>query len=216
MQFETSHPYNISVTGGTNYSETYTGFRWRLDNLSQGVYNVCVTVDGVDPSDFERCFEVTINDPEPLTVFSSLSDNRDIVNLELNGSDTYNITVNGVTSRSSAARTSISLRKGLNIVQVTTDKDCQGDFEEKYFVSEDVAYSPNPFNDNLNIFVGGKDTDIKIDIFTAEGRLVSSGIYQLNETDRSVRIPTSHFVIGSYLVKVSSTTVDQSFVTIKK
>ena len=216
MQFESSHPYNISVTGSTNYSETYTGFRWRLDNLSQGVYNVCVTVDGVDPSDFERCFEVTINDPEPLTVFSSLNDNRDIVNLELNGSDTYNITVNGVTSRSSAARTSISLRKGLNIVQVTTDKDCQGEFEEKYFVSEDVAYSPNPFNDNLNIFIGGKDTDIKIDIFTAEGRLVSSGIYQLNETDRSVRIPTSHFVIGSYLVKVSSTTVDQSFVTIKK
>jgi hypothetical protein len=216
MQFESSHPYNISVTGSTNYSETYTGFRWRLDNLSQGVYNVCVTVDGVDPSDFERCFEVTINDPEPLTVFSSLNDNRDIVNLELNGSDTYNITVNGVTSRSSAARTSISLRKGLNIVQVTTDKDCQGEFEEKYFVSEDVAYSPNPFNDNLNIFIGGKDTDIKIDIFTAEGRLVSSGIYQLNETDRSVRIPTSHFDIGSYLVKVSSTTVDQSFVTIKK
>jgi len=216
MKFETSHPYNINVTGSTNYSETYTGFKWRLDNLSEGIYNVCITVDGVDPSDFERCFEVTINDPEPLTVFSSLNNNRDIVNLELNGSDTYNITVNGVTSRSSAARTSISLRKGLNIVQVSTDKDCQGEFEEKYFISEDVAYSPNPFNDNLNIFVGGKDTDIKIDIFSAEGRLVSSGIYQLNETDRSVRIPTSHFVIGSYLVKVSSTTVDQSFVTIKK
>jgi len=138
------------------------------------------------------------------------------VNLELNGSDTYNVSINGVTSKSSAARTSISLRKGLNIIQVSTDKDCQGVFEEKYFVSEDVAFSPNPFNDNLSIFVGGKDTEIKIDIMTVEGRLVSSGIYQLNETNRNVRIPTSHFVIGSYLVKVSSTTVDQSFITIKK
>lgn len=216
MQFETSHPYNISVTGSTNYNESFSGYRWKLDNLSQGVYNVCITVEGVDPSDFERCFEVTINDPEPLTVFSSLNDDRDIVNLELNGSDTYNVSINGVTSKSSAARTSISLRKGLNIIQVSTDKDCQGVFEEKYFVSEDVAFSPNPFNDNLSIFVGGKDTEIKIDIMTVEGRLVSSGIYQLNETNRNVRIPTSHFVIGSYLVKVSSTTVDQSFITIKK
>lgn len=217
MQFENlNYTYNIRVTGSTNYNESFGGYRWRLDNLSQGVYNVCITVDGVDPSDFERCFEVSINDPEPLSVLSSLNDRRDIVNLELNGSDTYNITVNGRTSRSSAARSSISLRKGLNTVQVSTDKDCQGVFEEKYFVSEDVAYSPNPFNDNLNIFIGGNDRDIKIDIFTPEGRLVSSGIYQLSETNRSVKIQTSHFVIGSYLVKVNSTTVNQSFVTIKK
>ncbi|NBS18795.1 MAG: T9SS C-terminal target domain-containing protein, partial [Flavobacteriia bacterium] len=117
---------------------------------------------------------------------------------------------------SSNSNRTVALRKGLNTVKISTDKDCQGIFEEMYFVSEDVAYSPNPFDDVLNIYVGGKDRDVKIEIFSAEGRLVSSNIYNLSDTNRNATINTSHFVMGSYMIKVSSKTVRQSFVTIKK
>ena len=216
MKFkDVNQVYNINVTGQTSYSESTSSSRWKLDNLSKGVYNICITVEGVDATDFERCFEVSINDPAPLTVASSLNQSKDVVTVELSGSQTYNITHNGKTSRSSNSNVSIALSKGLNTVKVSTDKDCQGVFEKKYFVSEEVAYSPNPFNEVLNIYVGGSDQDVQIDIFTPEGRLVSSGLYSLGN-GRQAQIQTANFKIGSYLVKVSSNTVDQSFVTIKK
>jgi hypothetical protein len=216
MKFkDVNQVYNINVTGQTSYSESTSSSRWKLDNLSKGVYNICITVEGVDATDFERCFEVSINDPAPLTVASSLNQSKDVVTVELSGSQTYNITHNGKTSRSSNSNVSIGLSKGLNTVKVSTDKDCQGVFEKKYFVSEEVAYSPNPFNEVLNIYVGGSDQDVQIDIFTPEGRLVSSGLYSLGN-GRQAQIQTANFKIGSYLVKVSSNTVDQSFVTIKK
>lgn len=212
---DVSQVYNINVTGQTSYSESTGNSRWKLDDLSQGIYNICITVEGVDAADFERCFEVSISDPAPLTVASSLNQSKDVITVELSGSSTYNITHNGKTSRSSDANVSIALTKGLNTVKVTTDKDCQGVFEKKYFVSEDVAYSPNPFNEVLNIFVGGNDQEVQIDIFTPEGRLVSSGLYSM-ANGRQAQIQTVNFKTGSYLVKVSSNTVDQSFVTIKK
>ena len=216
MRFkDVNQVYNINVTGQTTYSESTGSSRWKLDNLSEGIYNICITVEGVDASDFERCFEVSINDPAPLTVASSLNQSKDVVTVELSGSQAYNISHNGKTSRSSNSNVSIALSKGLNTVKVSTDKDCQGVFEKKYFVSEDVAYSPNPFNEVLNIYVGGSDQEVQIDIFTPEGRLVSSGLYSLGN-GRQAQIQTANFKIGSYLVKVSSNTVDQSFVTIKK
>ena len=50
--------------------------------------------------------------------------------------------------------------KGLNNVKITTGVECQGIFEKNYFNSESVFVSPVPFNNEINVFVGGTDRKV--------------------------------------------------------
>ena len=65
---DTSITYNVSVSGATTLSDSFSSSSWSLDNLSAGLYAICITVEGVSSGEFERCFEVTITEPDPLLV----------------------------------------------------------------------------------------------------------------------------------------------------
>ena len=208
--------YNIDITGTINEQQTYQGSNWNLNDLSGGTYKLCVTVEGVESSEFERCFEVTINDADPLTVFASKNQDQELVTYQLSGGDVYDIVHNGITTQSARSSQNIQLKKGLNTVKISTGLECQGVFEEQYFVSENIAYSPNPFNEKINLFIGGADTEVKIEIFSTEGRLINSLIGNLSENNRSIRVNTQYLNMGSYIIKLSGNTVKQSFIAIKK
>ena len=208
--------YNIDITGTINEQQTYQGSNWNLNDLSGGAYKLCITVEGVKSSEFERCFEVTINDADPLTVYASKNQDQELVTYQLSGGDVYDIVHNGITTQSARSSQSVQLKKGVNTVKITTGLECQGVFEEQYFVSENVAYSPNPFNEKLNLFIGGTDAEVKIEIFSTEGRLINSLIGNLSENNRSVSVNTQYLNMGSYIIKLSGKTVKQSFIAIKK
>ena len=208
--------YNIDITGTINEQQTYQGSNWNLNDLSGGTYKLCITVEGVKSSEFERCFELTINDAVPLTVFASKNQDQELVTFQLSGGKVYDVIHNGVRTQSARSSQSVQLKKGLNTVKITTGLECQGVFEEQYFVSENIAYSPNPFNEKLNLFIGGTDTEVKIEIFSTEGRLINSLIGNLSENNRSIRVNTQYLNMGSYIIKLSGNTVKQSFIAIKK
>ena len=224
IEFEDlSLTYSINISGAINKSEIFEGRKWLLDNLSGGEYHICITVEGIPASEFERCFRIQLNDPAPLSVYSDSSEssslddtNIEFIDFELSGASVYNIRHNGVTTQTSRSSHTLALRKGLNTVQISTNKDCQGVFEKQYFNSESVDYSPNPFDGQFSIYVGGKDQDILVEIYTTEGRLISSDKYKLTESNRNISIDASDFMMGSYLFKVSADTVKKSFVAIKK
>ena len=83
-------------------------------------------------------------------------------------------------------------------------------------MSENIAYSPNPFNEKLNLFIGGTDTEVKIEIFSTEGRLINSLIGNLSLNNRSMSVNTQNLNMGSYIIKLSGKTVKQSFIALKK
>ena len=224
IEFENiSHSYTINISGAMDYSEVFNEKQWIITNLSSGQYNICLGVDGINTNEFERCFEIRLNDPTPLSVYSndtdltaSADDTLDSVNFEMAGGSVYNIEHNGITTQTSRSSHSLALRKGLNSVRITTDQECQGVFEKQYFNSETVAYTPNPFEDELLIYVGGQDENILVEIFTTAGKLISSDNYKLNESDRNISVNTSNYKMGSYLFKVNANTVKKSFMAIKK
>ncbi|MDA9660414.1 BspA family leucine-rich repeat surface protein [Flavobacteriaceae bacterium] len=224
IEFENiSHSYTINISGAMDYSEVFNEKQWIITNLSSGQYNICLGVDGINTNEFERCFEIQLNDPTPLSVYSndtdltaSADDTLDSVNFEMAGGSVYNIEHNGITTQTSRSSHSLALRKGLNSVRITTDQECQGVFEKQYFNSETVAYTPNPFEDELLIYVGGQDENILVEIFTTAGKLISSDNYKLNESDRNISVNTSNYKMGSYLFKVNANTVKKSFMAIKK
>ena len=208
--------YNIDITGAINEQQTYQGSNWNLNDLSGGTYKLCITVEGVKSSEFERCFEVNINDADPLTVFASKNQDQELVTFQLSGGKVYDVIHNGVRTQSARSSQSVQLKKGVNTVKITTGLECQGVFEEQYFVSENIAYSPNPFNEKLNLFIGGTDTEVKIEIFSTEGRLINSLSGNLSLNNRSISVNTQNLNMGSYIIKLTGKTVKQSFIALKK
>ena len=212
---DTSYTYKVNVTGAVNSNYSFSNSNWSLDNLSAGDYNICVTVDGVDPTMFERCFKVNIKEPSPLSVFAMANDLENKVSFNLSGGSVYNITHNGKTTQTSKSNHTLSLKRGLNRVTITTGIECQGIFEATYLNSNEVKFSPNPFNEFISIYVGGEDRDIKVEIHATDGRLIHSENCVLDNYSRTLEINTGEFKQGTYYIKVKGENTDQSFKAIK-
>ncbi|MDB2325556.1 BspA family leucine-rich repeat surface protein [Flavobacteriaceae bacterium] len=213
---DTSLTYQIDISGAVNQTQTLNSSNWSLDNLSQGSYSICVTVDGVDASEFERCFDVTINEPQPLSVYASSNKSDNTVSYKLSGGESYSITHNGITEQTTESEYTLCLYKGVNTVSITTGIACQGIFEQSYFSSDAVVTAPNPFNDTLAVYVGGTELEANIELYSSDGRTVMVAQYALTATERTVYINTSSLISGSYIVKVNNASVNQSQIVIKE
>ena len=213
---DTSVTYNIAVSGAINKTETLSTNNWTLNNLSAGDYSICVTVDGILDTEFKRCFDLTINEPQPLSVYSASRKGQETVNYKLAGGSSYSITHNGITKQTTQNNYTLTLDKGVNTVSISTGIACQGIFEQSYFNSDTVVTAPNPFNDMLAIYVGGEEMDASIELYSNDGRIITSQHYSLTIMDRTLYIDTSDLITGSYVVKVTNASVNQSQIVIKE
>jgi hypothetical protein len=213
---DTSVDYNIAVSGAVNKTETLSTNNWTLNNLSSGDYSICVTIEGVLATEFKRCFDLTINEPQPLSVYSASRKGQETVNYKLAGGSSYSITHNGITKQTTQSDYTLTLDKGVNTVSISTGIACQGIFEQSYFNSDTVVTAPNPFNEMLAIYVGGEEMDASIELYSNDGRIITSQHYSLTIMDRTVYIDTSSLITGSYVIKVTNASVNQSQIVIKE
>ena len=75
-------------------------------------------MEGVNPLEFQRCFQVTIIEPSPLVVTSFFSKVNQSVSFTLEGGAAYKITNNGKTTQISTSKHTIDLDKGINSVSI--------------------------------------------------------------------------------------------------
>jgi hypothetical protein len=213
---DTSITYNISVSGATTLSDSFSSSSWSLDNLSAGLYSMCITVEGVSPGEFQRCFEVTITEPDPLLVTSLFNKQDQSVTFGLSGGNSYDITHNGITTQTSKSNYTISLAKGTNRVSISTGIECQGLFENNYLNSYKVAYAPNPFKEELILTMGGEDRILGLEVYTPSGQLIDQKTITLPFGIRYYTLQTGDYKQGGYILSIKSETIDQSFQVIKK
>jgi hypothetical protein len=208
--------YKVNVNGATSVSESFTGSSWSLDKLSAGVYYVCISVEGVNPLEFERCFELTINESDPLQVNSFFNKLDQTVSFDLSGGASYEVTHNGKTTQTTSNKHTVILDKGINNISISTGIECQGMFENTYLNSYEVKYAPNPFNEVLQLYFGGKDNLIEIGIYSTNGQLIDYQTISLPFGVRNYTLETNNYKQGVYIVKVRSETLDQSIQVIKE
>ena len=208
--------YKVNVNGATSVSESFTGSSWSLDKLSAGVYYVCISVEGVNPLEFERCFELTINESDPLQVNSFFNKLDQTVSFDLSGGTSYEVTHNGKTTQTTSNKHTVILDKGINNISISTGIECQGMFENTYLNSYEVKYAPNPFNEVLQLYFGGKDNLIEIGIYSTNGQLIDYQTISLPFGVRNYTLETNNYKQGVYIVKVRSETLDQSIQVIKE
>ncbi len=208
--------YKVEVSGAVNRTETFSGSSWSLDQLSAGAYTLCITVEGVSALEFERCFELTIEEPQPLAVSSLFDKQNQTVSFAMSGGKSYDITVNGKTTQTSKSNYTVSLEKGINQISISTGIECQGWFQNTYLNSYEVKYAPNPFNEQLQLYIGGADNIVEIGVYTTNGQLIEYQTVNLPFGVRTYTIDTGEYKQGVYIVKVTAATLDQSIQVIKE
>lgn len=205
--------YTASLTGSTNESKQFTTST-SFEGLAAGNYDLCITVAG--QAGYELCYSVVVSEPLPLSVYADLS-GTNLVTLELEGGNWYTIQLNNkqyVTDKSSIT---LKLEQALNRVVVTTDKECQGLFEETFKLSDKASAYPNPmvYTNVVSIDLGVETVEtLEVQIYGLNGKLLKS------TTKTSVfgklEVDLSSYANGMYLVKVIEGANSHEFKIIKQ
>ncbi|SEO64952.1 IPT/TIG domain-containing protein [Mucilaginibacter gossypiicola] len=143
--------YSAVITGnGLNKTYTFSTEK-NIGDLSPGTYNVCITDAAL--ANIKQCFDLVITEPKDLSVYTSVNEATEMVNITMDGGASYDIKLNGVSYKTTNNTISLPLNKGSNALTVGTDKLCQGIIEKIINISGSLPY-PNPFQNTLHINIG--------------------------------------------------------------
>ena len=207
-----SYTYDAGTagTGVLNAANNYTA---TLEGLATGSYNICFSVDG--QTNYERCYTVTVGEPAPLETNAVVNTNTRTVDLSLRGAKQYQVTLNGKPITTEKSTITLPLVAGNNILQVRTDLECQGVYFEEIFVSEEVKVYPNPTKGPLQLYVGGADRSVNVQVTSLQGSSVLNTTLEVGSR-RIGTIDISNLTSGMYIVTLKSATVNTSHKIIKE
>lgn len=191
--------YTAKVNGGNTY--TFTNNKLNITDLAPGTYNVCVTVASLN---FEQCFNVTIS--KGVTAAARMATNSATNNFEINveqGTAPYKVFVNGI-QKLETNDTTISLdAKQGDLIELKTSVACEGTVSQKIAsLNNAVTAYPNPAKDFVNITIPTAEKEVEIEIYSADGKLVSKQFYTI--VSGEAKVDLSKLQDGVYFAKVSS------------
>ena len=234
-----SNTFSVSVTSATcpdssngsitiSSSNTDYSYRYAIDdqaalpltdnaqtisNLSAGVYNICITVDGV--SDYQRCYTIEITEPAPLVANSRVNLSTRSMQIDLSGATEYQVTLNGKTYLTKENNLNLNLEPGMNRVEVATGIDCQGVYVEEIFVSEEVKIYPNPTPGPTQVYVAGDDQEITLLVRGFSGAIIEVLDYKV-PYNRVINVDLSSLPQGIYLIEIRGKSVRDTQKIIKE
>jgi len=209
------HIYNLSIpeTEGSYSLNSDNEHQLEIDELEIGTYTLNFTVEGKEG--YLQAFEIGITEPPSLSAKSSVNQKGKTMTVNLTGSDLYYTEVNGERTSYQINTFTLQLRPGMNTVRIYTPQDCQGEYVEQVFISEQVRHYPNPVKSDLNLVIPGEDSNTTVSLYSRSGSLVA----KFEETipfSRIVTINASQLPSDIYVIKVNGQTVDQTFKIIKR
>ena len=210
----TDYDYSVAITGmGSVELNNSNSHSEMIEGLAPGSYEVCFTVIG--ESDFERCFSVNISAPETFNATSEVNQNRNQVTLKLDGAERYYISFNDEQIVTSEKEIVLELKSGNNKIEVNTELDCQGNYFEEIFVSEEVSFYPNPTQGYLQVYVAGQDEKVNVSIFGGTGNLLSRSTKDV-PANRVIELDVNNRSTGLYIVHLKGASIDRTFKVIKE
>lgn len=204
---------SITITAIENYTYTaiLTGTRETIKsfnsditftNLSAGKYSVCITLE--EQPDYEQCYDITVSEPENLLVTSSINLNTNKITLTLKGAENYFVTLNEQIYSTSKDEIILDLNAVTNILNVKTDKTCQGEHKDVIILENTLLLHPNPIKNNTLFIELGQTNDpiVQVDMHTITGALISSKKYDVIANRIQIDIP--NIKKGMYIVKIKT------------
>ena len=208
--------YDLEITGPNGFSVTteFSDGSIQYDDLQSGDYLVCLRSEQV--SNFEQCYSVSIAQPEPLGVTANISVNKTSLQLNLEGSDRYYVSINSKSIEVAGVQNCIlSLQKGMNVVEVATPLSCQGSYREVIYVDEPSLLYPNPVREQLTVLVGGDEQEVTASVIDLQGNVLSKTSQLLDVNSRQVTLNVSSLPTGNYIIRLSTTKGEETLKFIK-
>ena len=199
---------NIIKTQAFRNTSEFSGF-------AAGTYSVCITIDG--RSDYKQCYEVVVNRPKKLELYVAVNNfaDKSSITLQMKGSTSYKVELNGVRYTTSQDQITLPVTEGNNILRVTTDNECQGLIEKKIIINSSIKLYPNPVENSLNIDLGNNITNgAKVEIRNTAGRIVFSD--RQNNTEGKLMLNLQNLEPAIYYLKLSLDNSESIFKILKK
>lgn len=195
--------YQVKLTKPDNSIANYTfNNLLEITGLVSGNYKLAINVDGKE--EFKTEYNVFVG-PKNLSAYAKVDPVNNTVTLSLDGGNTYQIKLNEETYFTSASEITLELKNGVNKLVVSTDKICQGTFEEEIFVDIKALVYPNPFQDILNIQLDDRETkSVWVTVLNSAGLVV----YKKSHTAQNGFIPVnlSELESGIYFLNLGTRT----------
>ncbi|MCX2719876.1 PQQ-dependent sugar dehydrogenase [Lentiprolixibacter aurantiacus] len=203
--------YQLSILfNGIEDNYTFNSI-FQISDLAAGTYELCISLPGTA---FERCFTAVIMGAEPLSVFTNVDANGQILRVSMDGSNQYTVNLNGNIWQTGESVLLLNLEEGLNSLKISTNLPCQGIFEETFLSGEFLRVSPNPFEGNLNLLLGNPTSNLRISIYSSSGQLVKRFIYA--EANREIGLFLGYLNNGMYYLVAESENFTKSVKLIKR
>ncbi|TRW26442.1 carbohydrate-binding protein [Flavobacterium zepuense] len=197
-----NHNYVGTVTGnGVNQTANFTTAT-TFSNLSAGTYQLCVTLP--EAPSYQQCFELTITEPEDISALARMMPEKNKVELDLFGDEIYTVTLNKNTFTTTLSTIELTLKPGVNNIEVKGQNDCQGTFRQSIVLDETISVYPNPVNGNT-VYVAmavAENEKVHVEIFNLLGKLVVTKDY--NNADDVLSVDVAPLAAGVYIMKVVS------------
>lgn len=195
--------YSATLTGGSapiaNEFTNMTSF----NDLAAGDYTICITL--AENQEYENCFDISISEPDALSVSAKVSNLDNEVSLDLSGGSQYFITLNDEVFVTSDSKITLPLSSVENRLTIHTDKFCQGEHEETIVLSSEPIVYPNPIEGgDLTIFLGNLNLDnVELSMFSVSGKSVVFN-KTIATTNNSIRFNVDRLPQGIYIVNVKA------------
>lgn len=184
-----------------------------INNLSPGNYSICFSVDG---EIYSQCFQLKVTEPKDLSVYSTVDQKLNNLNLQLDGGTSFRIVLNSMTYNTTEKQISLPLAAGYNKLSITTDNLCQGVVEKVIVVADKIIPFPNPFQNVLNVNIGNQTVNnIGVNIVnTMSGKTMLNSKY----TNQSgvMQFDMSGFPNGVYYLNLNLDNNKSGYKIVKK
>lgn len=208
----TNSSYTYHYTLNDQDPKPLTTNQQTVSNLPPGTYQLCISVDSI--ANYSRCYTLKINEPEPLMAQTRINLDKRRLDLQLSGSNSYTVTLNGQSTTTTKREISLNLKPGLNRISVTGELPCQAGYNEDVFVSEEVRAYPNPTTGPIQLFVAGRDRQVKLIVSSLTGTVVRSALVSVPE-NRLIATQLFDLHAAVYLIKLEGETVNKTLKVIK-
>jgi subtilisin family serine protease len=210
----TNYTYIVTINGQSGFQlNTANNFKNQFQNLAPGTYEICITIQG--KTNYVQCYTIKVTEPNVLLVTNKISSSGKEVTYMLSGASRYNITFNGLSQTVTENQIKLNLAPGQNTIAITTDLNCQGQFEDLIFVSEKVVFYPNPVQDVLNIYCSGTDSKVTATLTDLSGKRMESFSKTVPES-RILQFDLDDLTSGLYLLHLNGRSLDETIKIIKK
>jgi hypothetical protein len=216
IHIKSAQPENflVQITSNNGNSDTTFTDSVVLRSLLAGIYHVCLSVK--EQAGYQQCYDLAIDQPTALSVFSAINFAGRSLSLQLNGGNVYFITLNGQSYTTSDNSIDLPISSGDNQLQVTTDKPCQGSFSKVIKVDPNLVPYPDPFTNTLKLDLGSRqiqEMEVKL-ISISSNKTVF--VKQLQQQSGIVELAVPDLPTGAYLLVVKMDNIKKSFKVLRQ